>query len=653
MADLLLALRPEDVQFVARVEDDSGVLKLVVIKADKVEVSGVPCTLPFAQSFGMWYSLITGRLTPLDVPLLAQEFPEFYWATWTDVLDVLRVRLESITSAELNLLIAKLLGGIPVTAVVEEVRILLLKSPYYLFDLLNGSRSPMTVGKTVLGNLWWHYGVYKWVATSLAKKPVWSGSVGADYLPGSGSPFSSAKSLERLFGAVIPHLRPVVPIRPPGNAVLPMVDSASGGALADSAAIATSASASAEASAATFVDVLAKVLTTTKDLPPESLPKAITFLNTVLSAISSVAKLPSMLATVKEPLQLSAALGGFSWPHGVDSLRVIQALQSWLKYVEDSHLVTATVSVKQRYLDELLSLLPLSDVCWTSLAMQLMVSLGDSFTSDALEKLVAVHDRPSMAWALAELTLSTGQTASLKAIKSQLQRLVGSGPSTPPADWATQMVGRYLGKDNTTPLLRTEPGRPSAVPSLPSRPTSNTLERMGICLRLEGAAPVPWPALQAALAAHFGDDVFVARQSNPLVQYIYASVGIDAWTRTSAGRSYWRIPLGSGLSATVTNKRGNGTLVEPPIFTASPQAVTDYLRCQGTTSHCGSSAAMLGKRQRSPSPPAAVFSHPPRWSGPRAQTSGRGSVVSAPSFRGGARALVTRGWPARRGPANL
>ena len=53
MEALRQALRPEEVQFVARVEDDSGVLKLVIIKADKVEISGVPCTLPFAQSFGM------------------------------------------------------------------------------------------------------------------------------------------------------------------------------------------------------------------------------------------------------------------------------------------------------------------------------------------------------------------------------------------------------------------------------------------------------------------------------------------------------------------------------------------------------------------------------------------------------------------------
>ena len=67
MADLLLALRPEDVQFVARVEDDSGVLKLVVIKADKVEVSGVPCTLPFDQSYKRFLEGFGCRRTPGNI----------------------------------------------------------------------------------------------------------------------------------------------------------------------------------------------------------------------------------------------------------------------------------------------------------------------------------------------------------------------------------------------------------------------------------------------------------------------------------------------------------------------------------------------------------------------------------------------------------
>ena len=651
MEALRQALRPEEVQFVARVEDDSGVLKLVIIKADKVEISGVPCTLPFAQSFGMWYSLITGRLTSLDIPLLVQEFPDLYWATWTDVLEVIRNRLENVSVGDLNLIIAKILGCIPVPAVAEDVRGLLIKNPYYLFDLFNGSRTPSTGGKMVLGTLWWHYGVYKWVASTLTKKAVWNGPVGSDLLPGPSSPFSSAKSLERLFGIAIPHLLPTLKIRPPASAVIPGTDVAQGGNASDVPGAHPPVSVSAEPGYGSLADVLTKVVTTTRDLPPESLPKAMTFLNSVLSPIASVAKLPSMLATIKEPLQLSAALAGFSWPHGVDAARVTHAMQSWLTYVDASHLVAATVSVKQRYLDELLSLMPKADVCWTTLAMQLMVSLGDHFTTEALQKLVSVNDRASMAWAIAELTLSTGQISSLKEIKAQLQRLVGAGPSCPPPEWATMLVNQYLDKGSSGQPASVEQGGASMTSPSASGSNCSTLGLTGICLRVEGPTKMPWPALQAALAAHFAEDVYVARQSNPMVQLIYASVA-TAWARTAAGRSFWRIPLGSGLSATVTNKRLNGTPVEPPLYTASPQAITDYLQSQSGETPVGPLRTSLGKRHRSPPPVAGNSSRPPRPLS-HVSTSSRGAVTMTPSFRGGARALITQSWPARRGPGNL
>ena len=95
------------------------------------------------------YSVIVGRLKPLDLPLLRREYTQFLWVTWSDVLEVLREKQDNISTADLNLLIAELVGHIPQPQVSEEVRKLLAGNPLYLLHLLNDERAPLSGGTSL------------------------------------------------------------------------------------------------------------------------------------------------------------------------------------------------------------------------------------------------------------------------------------------------------------------------------------------------------------------------------------------------------------------------------------------------------------------------------------------------------------------------
>ena len=90
-----------------------------------------------------------------------------------------------------------------------------------------------------------------------------------------------------------------------------------------------------------------------------------------------------------------------------DTSRIRQACLGWLQHIDDSNLVAATVSVKQKLLGELLSLLPAAMDCWVSFAMKLMVALSDLVSADELNPLLSVTDRSSMARALMTITVTT------------------------------------------------------------------------------------------------------------------------------------------------------------------------------------------------------------------------------------------------------
>ena len=651
-------LQADEVQFVSRVEvedDGSGVLKLVIHRNNE-EISGVLCTLAFVQSFGMFYSMIVGRLIPFDLPHLDKEYPHLYWAPWCDVLDQIRERLESATPSELNAFISALLPLIPSQPVSEHLRKLLAPRPYILYDILNNKRPVLSSGKVVLGSLWFYTGLYRWAAGHLKKQPVWSGTVGVDSMP-IPTPFTE-KVLERSFRDIT--LRPPFPINVPACCLpVPTLGSACASASSGSSGVAPAPAVTPAATPAavdlvsSFGDVLAKVLAAAGDLPSESMPRAVSFLTNTLQPIYSVAKLAPMLAKLTDSVQLRAALASYTWPSGPDTPRVQLALQSWLGYIEDSRLIAATTSVKQQYLREFLALLPSAVPSWPTLAMQLMVPLTESLDAEVLSPLTTVSDRPSMARALMHLALSTPHIATLKTLKQHLHQLFGGEPATPA--WAEQMLLEHLGPDSLAPARSAPPVAAGGPPPV-SGGTPPASDRLGICLRTSGGVSAPWPALQAALAAHFQDDVFVGQQHRPMVPVVYASVSAAAWSTTSAGRSFWTIPLGNGLTGTITSQRGDGSPLDPPLYPATPQLFARQVQSPPPFFP----PSTLGKRPRSPSPPRSRSPQPPRGPARPAppgaappRRPGPTTIAHTPLYRSGARALVTKSWPAREGPAHL
>ena len=76
-----------------RVDDDGGVLKLHVVK-ERLDVTGVHLTEDITRSFGLWYSVMTGRLPSLDVSLLRREQSQFFWASWPDIASTISARIQ-------------------------------------------------------------------------------------------------------------------------------------------------------------------------------------------------------------------------------------------------------------------------------------------------------------------------------------------------------------------------------------------------------------------------------------------------------------------------------------------------------------------------------------------------------------------------------
>ena len=177
-----------------------------------------------------------------------------------------------------------------------------------------------------------------------------------------------------------------------------------------------------------------------------------------------------------------------------------------------------------------------------------------------------------------------------------------------------------------------------------------------MCLRVDGATSLPWPALQAALAAHFADDVFVSHQPQALVGFVYGSVISVAWSQASRGRDSWRILLGGGHVASVMARRGDGSPIDPPrtaadlhTFVATWErgtAVSPRKRLRGPSSpEPASSRSSRDARASLPGGAAPAGAAPRPWpSRP---------ITTLPQVRGAARALVAPRYQARRGPGNL
>ena len=600
VAELLQALRPADIQLVTRVWDDTGVVKLVVLKENR-EISGAICTESHVQSFGMWLSLLLGKLPKSDLSLLRRYYGEYLWASWDEVLGFLRQQLIDINPDNLDLLNSEIIGCIPQAHVSDEIRKVLVSNPFHLLDILNDEKAPLSGGKAVLGSIWWYCGLYRWVCSRQAKRPIWPGTVSDDCLP-IPSPYAP-KALEYRFRDAGKLLRAVPPIRHPAHPV-PSVSADGGSSLPNSAPASVSAGCS---NPALFGDTLAKALEVARDLPTESVPKAVSLLCGVVSPIYSLQKLVHMLLPITEPVQLRATLAGFTWPHGDDRPSIQLALASWLQSVDESNLVVATTSSKQKVLSELLPMLPPTVDCWATLAIQLVVAMSDSVCSSELAPLYTVNDRASMARALTNITVATTLHSTLKALQRHLPRLVGPVPQS---DWAESMLSAFLGGEPLTPG--------GGAPASSAGPGPMAGARVGVSLQIDGHASLPWPVLQAALAAHFLGDAFVGPQKVPLVRYVYGSVGLDAWNQVAQGRSSWTLPLGSGLTAKLDSRRLDGNPFFAPSQAANMLAYTQSLQPKPAPRDSAPPPSLKRQRSASPQPRSHPRGPPPgSGAGPR------------------------------------
>ena len=104
------ALTPEEVSAVTRIEDEDGELKLVVLR-DRLELSGVPCTPAFLKCFGLFYSVLSGRLPAIDLVLLRRGHPGFLWMSWPDLLAEIGSILQNASKEDFLLLVAEVRGA--------------------------------------------------------------------------------------------------------------------------------------------------------------------------------------------------------------------------------------------------------------------------------------------------------------------------------------------------------------------------------------------------------------------------------------------------------------------------------------------------------------------------------------------------------------
>lgn len=562
-----------------RVVYDSELLKLVATK-DRQEVSGLVCDREFATCFGMWYTLLLGRLTGLDVDALQSEYPDYFWGSWLDVLHTLRARLDGISEPELNHHIVQMLTHIPSSAVADEVRTVLGANPFKIFGMLNGDIDPVTRGKAVLGHLWFVCGVYRWTATLEGKQPVWSGKLSDDGVPSPG-PFT-VKSLEHYHTSakstfkVPPAMALIHASAAPIPTVDPQVSAADGLA--------------SEVHPRSFAEILNRAIELAGELPPEFVPKAVAHLNTQLVSVASLKRLLPFILSIRDPEQLVATLSTHIWPTGSEAISVQLGFQRWNTFVEDAGLINATPSMQQRFLADILALIPPEVSSWRTLAAKLATRLLASLNTDGapdVQALLLVDDHATFARTLTDLVVASTHRSFLKALKAQLQDLGNAPVSTP--DWAERLLSNHLAPSATA----------TPEPRLPGPPSGPSSGRVGVSLRVVGGISLPWLALQTALAAHLGDDVFVGRQFKPMVSTVYASVGSEAWSAAAAGRTSWQIPLGTGLVGTVDSLRADGLPLLVPRFPESPTTFASHLR-DGPAPR----SSLSGKRPRSTSPPA-------------------------------------------------
>ena len=206
--------QPSEALFATRIEDQQGVLKAVVIMVNKQEVSGVPPTAEWSQSFALLWSVLVGKSQAIDIGNLRRDLTTWYWAPWPEVVEYLKRHLNSLPADQLPIVHANVIAHIPIREVSEAVRALVANDPRNFIDLVNGDSAPLSKGKIVLSRFWFKMAVAAWAAKHQKKALSWSLAVTDTWASLGGI---SDKVLERALRDRWPNVSGAIPrdIAPP------------------------------------------------------------------------------------------------------------------------------------------------------------------------------------------------------------------------------------------------------------------------------------------------------------------------------------------------------------------------------------------------------------------------------------------------------
>lgn len=459
---------------------------------------------------------------------------------------------EATDKDQVMLLFAEVITLIPVKELQDKIRRRLEAEPHAIIDIINGdSLTNVPKGKASLGRFWILVALLRWLAKKAGKELSWAIEVKESWEPAGCS--IPEKVLEKSVTDALAKLKPRNPIPEyPGLRVGGIVDEVVNVEVLDQ----VQAPEPFEKHDATLTISQAVGLASDAclDLPPEHLPKAVSYLNTLLTPHVSVHKLCLMLLKLTDPGQVASCLRAFQWPVGAEGGRLTVVLKAWLDFLASSNLNDASDSVKEKYLKDILLLLPAgAHVDWQGLACTVgMRLLAIADESSPLFSIESVKDMSGMANALAKYVLACKHISSLKSLKSVVQDLT---PSPHGGEWANAIVNAFVQKSRDVSLAANGDGN--------SRAEITYGETVAVRLHITRGA-LPWVAFVTALAAHFEEDVKINPTYIPTRDGVLSSngftVGVSkaAWTRVSRGRDSWELWLGAGCRAQVTSLRADG-----------------------------------------------------------------------------------------------
>ena len=590
MEELRQNLRVEDVLHINRVEDGESGLLLVVLH-EKQEISGVKID-NYVNSFPLMYSVLQGRMSPnTDLPLLIAKYPQYSWLTFGEVLQQVAQMLSTATKSDIQRMVAEILSLVVAKDVADSVRKKLGPKPEMIVDLLNGDVAAVDKGRVMIGCLWFHMAVARWVAKRNGKDLSWQLAVQPDKLVPVGTFVSEPKLQASLAGcwpkpdAPIPSvaaiMNPDLPKRPEEDV---SGSNSSGGPAGPEMGLPT-----AEAELLTMAEVLKKVIAAVEDVPKDKMPMATGHLETLLSSFKSTQGLTIIMKRITDAAQLSSCLSSFAWPIGAENVRVRAVLLAWLKYLQTSGATEANPAAKSKYLSEILTILHKANSAtekgldWPDLACQFAVGLlAISEEAAKVFPVEKVKDWPTFADAIIPALSVFSQAPQLRALVDLARKVTVSGDKP---SWAADVLKE----------LQASLGGPAKATdaSLVMRSDLAESDQTLVKVSLDGTGTVPWPVFLTAVSVFVGCNVpaLASAESQKgkgrCVHQLTVRVPTSQLQAVAKHRKKWQLPIGAGSTVTME-------ILENPL---NPPKTPP-------SSHNMSALWALGEVQQSPTEPS-------------------------------------------------